>query len=292
MDVNLPNSSSPGALEPVFQTMLENAVRICEAKFGMMYLREDDGFRAVAMHNAPLALAETRRREGLIRPPPDAPLGRVLITKQVVHVADIKATQSYVERNPFVVSAADLGGYRTVLAVPMLQDNELIGSINIMRQEVRPFTEKQIELVTGFASQAVIAIENTRLLTELRESLQQQTATSEVLQVISSSPGELIPVFETLLENATRFSRANAMDEQSNPMGESTDLSVSTGRPSGGHRACCRSSVRYRETDHRLTPSRWVYHCCVKFDREPMKDPGKTAGTERKLTQSPLNGNG
>jgi GAF domain-containing protein len=195
-------SSSPGELEPVFRAVLENATRLCEAKFGTLYLRDADGFRAVATHNAPPAYVEARR-DPLLRPPPDAPLGRVAITKQVVHIVDIKTTRSYIERHPWLL-ADDLAGYRTILAVPMLKESELIGAIIIFRQEVRPFSDKQIELVKSFASQAIIAIENVRLLHGLRESLQQQTATADVLKVISSSPGELEPVFQALLENACR----------------------------------------------------------------------------------------
>jgi GAF domain-containing protein len=125
-----------------------------------------------------------------------------------VQVADVTKTQGYVAGDPFVVSAVERGGYRTVLSVPMLKEDELIGAINTYRQEVRPFTDKQIELLQNFADQAVIAIENTRLLNELRESLQRQTATAEVLQVISGSPGELEPVFQAMLANATRICEA------------------------------------------------------------------------------------
>ncbi len=197
-------SSSPGNLEPVIQTMLTNAVRICKANFGNMYLRDGEVFRLAAAHNTPPALAEERKRTPL-RDARSSNFGRMVQTKQVVHVDDLSADRSYLDRDLEAVSAVELGHIRTILFVPMLKDAELVGAIIIYRQDVRPFAERQIELVRGFASQAVIAIENTRLLNELRESLQQQTATSEVLQVISSSPGELQPVFEIMLANATRL---------------------------------------------------------------------------------------
>jgi signal transduction histidine kinase len=198
-------SSSPGELEPVFQAMLENAVRLCEAKFGNLFLHEEGALRIVASHDVPAEFVEARRRRASYQ---GTPLGDVIGTKQTIHIADLAGTEAYAERHPAVVEAVELGGIRTTVLVPMLKDNELVGLIAIYRQEVRPFIDRQISLVQNFAAQAVIAIENTRLLNELRESLEQQTATAEVLRVISSTPGELAPVFETMLANATRLCEA------------------------------------------------------------------------------------
>jgi GAF domain-containing protein len=197
-------SRSSSDLASVFESILANATRICEAKFGTLDLRDGDSFRAVAMHNAPPAYMEARTR-GPVRPARGTTIDRAAETKQAVQIADVTAEEPYLRGDPFVVTAVKLGGLRTVVSVPMVKEDELIGVITIYRQEVRPFTNKQIALVQNFAAQAVIAIENTRLLNELRQSLEQQTATSEVLGVISRSSGDLAPVFQAMLENATRI---------------------------------------------------------------------------------------
>jgi signal transduction histidine kinase len=203
-------SSSAGELEPVFDAMLANATRLCEASYGLMLLCEEDDFRSAAVHGPlPPAFIERWQPGTLIRADPDLPAVRAAQTRQTVQIGDLRATPAYLRGDPFPVSGADVADIRTMVAVPMLKDDQPIGVMAIYRREVRPFTNKHIELVRNFASQAVIAIENTRLLNELRESLQQQTTTADVLKVISRSSFDLQAVLEIVVQNAVRLCAAH-----------------------------------------------------------------------------------
>src|SRR5262249_26038085 len=191
-------SSSPGELKPVFEAMLANATRICEAKYGILFRYDDGSFYPAATLNPPPALADFLQQRGRFLPTAGTALDSAIKTKKVIHIEDDAAR----EVRP---APARFGGARSYIAVPMIKEAEVVGAIVIYRQEVRPFSEKQVELVTNFAAQAVIAIENTPLLNELRESLQQQTASADMLKVISRSTFDLQAVVKPLVESSAQL---------------------------------------------------------------------------------------
>jgi two-component system, NtrC family, sensor kinase len=204
-------SSSPGELQPVFEAMLANAVRLCEASYGALWLREGAGWRNAAFYGELPEAYTGQWRSGMVsQAGVDAPMDRVARSRKPVHIPDCRTDQSYLNGHPLLVNAVDAGGIRTYLGVPMLKANELIGVIAIYRTEVRPFADKQIALVQNFAAQAVIAIENARLLNELRESLDRQTATADILRVIAGTPEDSKRALDTIAETASRmFDSAN-----------------------------------------------------------------------------------
>jgi len=195
-------NSSPGDLTPVFDAMLEKATRLCEAPFGILRTWDGERFHLGAVHGDEPRYRDWAQRRGAIRADRDAsPLGRILAGERIVHFADVPGGEGYLTTSGFR-DMVEASGVRSAIWVALRKDDALLGVIIVYRQEVRPFSDKQIALLQNFAAQAVIAMENARLLTETSEALEQQTATAEVLQVINSSPGDLAPVFDAILEKA------------------------------------------------------------------------------------------
>ncbi|HUI15533.1 MAG TPA: GAF domain-containing protein [Xanthobacteraceae bacterium] len=227
-------SGSSGDLQPVFATLLANAVRLCDADNGIINRWDGDALHLVASHNLPAEFVALRQRAPY-RPNEHSASGRMLAARSVIHIPDLAADQSYTERNPPTVVVVERAGVRTTLAVPMFKDSELVGSFTVGRTAVRPFTAKQIEVAKSFADQAVIAIDNARLVQELRESLEQQTATADVLNIISRSTFDLQQLLDTLIEMAVRLCDADlaAMHRQ---QGEQYRVIATYGGPPN-HRA-------------------------------------------------------
>src|SRR5438477_272413 len=195
-------NSSPGDLAPVFDAMLEKALHLCDAAFGSLLSYDGTHYRAAALHQVPPKYAEFLQKP--IDPPAGSALARIARDPVVVQVDDALMTEGYRNRSPLAVAGVELGGVRTLVVVPLVKGEVLLGALHLYRREVRRFSDKQIAVLQNFAAQAVIAMENTRLITETREALEQQTATAEVLQVINSSPGDLAPVFDAMLDKAMR----------------------------------------------------------------------------------------
>jgi GAF domain-containing protein/HAMP domain-containing protein len=213
-------NSSPGDLAPVFEAMLDKAIRLCEAAFGKADVYDGELFLAVALHRVPASLAAFY--EGVVpKPGPNSALTRIANGENIVHVKDMKASPQYLSGEPRARALVELGGCRSYVVVALRKDGKLMGTVSAYRQETRPFSDKQIALLENFAAQAVIAMENARLITETREALEQQTATAEVLGVINSSPGDLVPVFDAILEKAhnlcgATFGSLNIYDGEEN----------------------------------------------------------------------------
>jgi GAF domain-containing protein len=201
-------SSSSADPQQVFANILASAVRICDADNGIINRWDGDALHLVATHNMPQVFIELRTRSPH-KPHQHSATGRMLATRSIIHIADLAADQAYLERNPPTVAAVEVAGLRTMLAVPLCKDTELIGSFVVGRKEIRPFADNQIEVVQNFAAQAVIAIQNAQLLHELRETLRQQSAAADVLKIISRSAFNLQAVLDTVVELAARLCDAD-----------------------------------------------------------------------------------
>ena len=217
-------NSSPGDLAPVFDAMLASALHLCEAQFGNIATYDGERFNFAALAGHP-EFSEWARRNGPGAPRPGTTMERALRGENVIHIPDMADDEGYRSGTPVRRALVEIGGFRSLLCIALRKDDRLLGMFHIYRQEVRPFADKQIALLQNFAAQAVIAMENARLITETREALQQQTATAEVLQVINSTPGDLAPVFDTMLEKAMRLCEAAfGLDRKSTRLNSSHEI--------------------------------------------------------------------